>query len=210
MPFVRTGLGEDLYAAKARAIILGGKWILIDADFANGGLWRQGSVGEAIDINLSSVWPHGGSGKREQILLQFVRIVGERFEVRALENRGAGIVRRIDIDGCGVALDGDLLLFDRDAERDIELLRLSGGDDDIGHLVRGEARGGGVDRNSTRRQAMNDVVAKLIADRLLNLAVGRGHGDRGANHDGARGICNLARADCLKFSEPVPTSSSQK
>ena len=180
MPFVRAGLGEDLNAAKTRSIILGGKWILIDADFADGGLWRQGSVGEAININLSAVRPHGRPGKREQILLQFVRIVGERFEVLALENRGAGIVRRIDIDGCGFALNGDLLLFDRDAERNVELLRIPGGDDDIRHLVRAEARGGCIDCNRARRQAVNYVVAKLIANGLLDLSVGCGHGDRGA------------------------------
>ena len=89
---VGAGLGEDLDAAVAQAVVLGGKWILVDADFADRRLRRNLAAGESVDINLSAVGARRRTGQRLQFALQFVGIVGERVQVLALDDDGVGVV----------------------------------------------------------------------------------------------------------------------
>src|SRR5260370_37074418 len=95
---VGAGLGENLDAAVAELVVLRGKWILVDADFADGSFGRESSGGETVGINLTAVWAGRGAGKRLQFGLEFVGIIGERFEILALHDHRTGGVGRSDID----------------------------------------------------------------------------------------------------------------
>ena len=62
--FVCAGLGKDFNPAKAHAVILRGKWILVDANFTNGRLRRKLASGKAININLPAIGTGGRPGQR--------------------------------------------------------------------------------------------------------------------------------------------------
>src|SRR5689334_19334923 len=97
MELVHARLGEDFHPTISKTVELRRERILIHADLADRVLWRQLSVGEAVDINLSAVWTGRRSGKRLEIRRQFVRIIGESIKVLALDHRCAGIVRGTDL-----------------------------------------------------------------------------------------------------------------
>ena len=61
--FVGPRLGKHFDPSKAEVIVFRGKWILIDANFANGRFGRQLAARETVDINLSAVWSSGGAGE---------------------------------------------------------------------------------------------------------------------------------------------------
>ena len=100
MQLVSAGLGEDLNAAKAGAIVLSGKGVLVDADFADGGLRRKLAAGEAVDVNLTAVGAGSGAGESGKLRGKLVRIIRERVKILAFEDGGAGI--RILVDGDSV------------------------------------------------------------------------------------------------------------
>ncbi len=90
---VAARLGEDLNAAPAVVVVLGGERILVDADLADGALGRKTSTAEAVDVEMRS----GGrviaaAGDRGELLLQGGVIVGERIELRALEDQRARVI----------------------------------------------------------------------------------------------------------------------
>ncbi len=107
-------LGEDLDAAEAEFVVLGGEGILIDADFADGFLGRQLAAAEAIDINGAAVGSGAGPGERLQGIGEIVGIVGERGQIFAAQHECGGVVIRFHADRCGgLVRDGDLLLGGR-------------------------------------------------------------------------------------------------
>ena len=52
---VGAGLGEDFNAPVAKLVVLRREGVLVDADFADGRLWRELSAREAVDIDLSAI-----------------------------------------------------------------------------------------------------------------------------------------------------------
>ena len=69
VPFIRAGLGEDFDTAVADFIVLSGERILIDADFADGGFWRQLTSRKAVDIELAAIGTCGRAGESGQVAL---------------------------------------------------------------------------------------------------------------------------------------------
>ena len=57
LQLVGSGFGEDLDPPETEFVVLGGKGILIDADFANGFFGRKLAADEAIDIDGAAVRP---------------------------------------------------------------------------------------------------------------------------------------------------------
>ncbi len=100
MELLRAGLGDDLNAAVADAVVLGGKRILVDADLEDGGLGRKLAAGESVDVDLAAVRSGRGAGQLLEFSLQFVGVVGEGIEVVAFEDQGAGVLIGIDADAC--------------------------------------------------------------------------------------------------------------
>ncbi len=95
---VGAGLGENLDAPVAQPVELGGKGILVDANLADRRLGRKLPAAEAVDINLPAVRSSRGSGQRRQLVGQFIGIVGERVQVLALEDDGAGVAAGLHVD----------------------------------------------------------------------------------------------------------------
>ena len=81
MPLIRSGLGEDFNASVAKLVVFRGKGILVDANFADGGFGGKLPAREAVDIDLPAIGACGGAGKRLQVGLQVVRIVGKRVQI---------------------------------------------------------------------------------------------------------------------------------
>src|ERR1700751_5616199 len=92
VPFVSARLGENFDTAVADFVVLGGKRVLIDSDFADGGLGGQLSGRKAVDVELAAVWARGGAGECGQVALQFVGIIGKRFEFLTRDDDCARIV----------------------------------------------------------------------------------------------------------------------
>ena len=94
MQMAGAGFGVDFNAAVTQPVKLRGKGVLIDDDFADVLFGGNLSAGEAVNINLAAI----GAGRWACQGLQFggelIRIVGERVEVRALDDYRAGIRRR--------------------------------------------------------------------------------------------------------------------
>ena len=84
MPLIGAGLSENFDAAIAELVVFGGEGILIDANFANGGFGRKLAPGEAVNIDLTTVGTGSRTRERLQIVLEFVGIVGEGFQIFAL------------------------------------------------------------------------------------------------------------------------------
>src|SRR5258706_8126645 len=97
MEILAARLREDLHAPLARPVELRREGILVDANLADRGLWRQPATGEAIDKDLSAVGPGGGSGERLLVDSQVRGVVWERFELAASQYQRAGISGRVDV-----------------------------------------------------------------------------------------------------------------
>jgi hypothetical protein len=190
--FVGTGLGEDLDAAIAEAVVLRGEGILIDADFADGGFGRELAAGESIDVNLAAIGTCGGAGERGELVLQFVGIVGERVEIFAFDNDGAGIGVGSSADGSVLGLDLDLLLLHLNLKGGVEIFHLAGGDDDAGHAIRGKSRSSNPHAVGTGSEAVDRVGSPCIRGGLGgDFAFAAEDDDAGTGNDGARGIGDL-------------------
>ena len=74
---------------------------------------------------LSSVRSGRRSGERGQVVLQFVRVVGQRFQRLAGNDNRAGIVLRSDLHGWGSVGYLNFLFLDVDDQGDIEFLSLA-------------------------------------------------------------------------------------
>src|SRR5579863_7123747 len=110
MPFIHTRLGENFDASVSDFVILRGKWILIYADFANGGFGRELARGESINVKLAAIGACRGASQCSEVGLQFVGVIGERVESCSGDDDGAGIVLRTYVDHSGLVGDGNLLL----------------------------------------------------------------------------------------------------
>src|SRR5262245_9606322 len=73
--FFAAGFGEDLDAAHAKPVVLGGKRVLVDADFANGTFGRQFAAAETVYEQFAAVRPGGGAGQHLQSVVQIVGVV---------------------------------------------------------------------------------------------------------------------------------------
>ena len=85
MELVAAGLGEDLDAAEAERIILCREGILVDTNFADGGLGRKAAAGEAVDVDLRGMLAVATS-HGEQLFLQVIIAGGEHVEIAAFEH----------------------------------------------------------------------------------------------------------------------------
>src|SRR5579884_1231867 len=86
MPFVGSGLGEDLDATVAQLVVLGRERILIDANLADRRLGRNLPAGESIDVDLPAIGADRRTGERLQIRGEIVRVIGQRVEILALQH----------------------------------------------------------------------------------------------------------------------------
>ena len=156
---LRAGLGDDLDAAVADAIVFGGERVLIHADFEDVGFGRNLAAFKAVNINLAAVGPGGRTGECLQLVLQFGRVVGEHIDGTAFDDRGAGVLLGAEADGLRLALNLDLLFFDGDGERQIERFRLARGETDIRNGEWSEA--GCADGNGVRagRESSDGILA---------------------------------------------------
>ena len=82
---------------------------------------RQLPGGESIDIKLAAVGTGGRSSERFEVSLQFIRIVGQGFEIFSGEHDGAGIVGGVDVESGTFFLDVDLFLLNGNVEWNVEL-----------------------------------------------------------------------------------------
>ena len=69
VPLVGSRLGENFDAAVAELVVFGRKRILIDADFADRGFWRELAGGEAINIYLAAVRTGGRARESLEVTL---------------------------------------------------------------------------------------------------------------------------------------------
>ncbi len=74
------------------------------------------SAGKAVNVNLPSVGAGRRTGKRVQLILQFIGIIRQRVQILALDHDRTGIVVGTGIEPGTLVGDGDLLLIDCDDE----------------------------------------------------------------------------------------------
>ncbi len=98
MELLGAGLGDDLDAPVADAVVFGGKRILVYANLEDGGLGRKLAAGESIDVDLAAVWSARRLRQLLEFSLQFVGVVGKGIEVFAPEDQAAGVLIGIDAD----------------------------------------------------------------------------------------------------------------
>ena len=120
---VGTGLREDLDAAEADAIELGGVGVLIDADFADGRFGRDAAAGEAVDENLTAVGSGTGAGEGLELLRELVGVVGEGFQLFGTEDEGTGVLLGIGGDSTLLVLDLQGLRVGGQGEANVERRR---------------------------------------------------------------------------------------
>ena len=77
MRLSRTWFGKDFNPSITQPVKLRRKWILIDTDFANRGLWRNMAAAETVYIKLFPVWARRRACQGLQLILQFVGVVGQ-------------------------------------------------------------------------------------------------------------------------------------
>src|SRR5258708_5399697 len=97
MPLVRPRLGENFNAAIAELVIFRRKRILVDANFANRSFGRERATGEAVNIYLASVGSGRRASQRLQVRLQFIGVIGERFEVFSPKDDHTVIILYFDV-----------------------------------------------------------------------------------------------------------------
>ena len=111
MILIRARLGENLNTPVAQFVVLGRKWVLVDANFANRGLGWKLPAGKSVDVDLPAVGPGGRASQRFQILLQFIGIVRQSFEILALDYDGAGVIRCVGAYAYALILNFQLFFF---------------------------------------------------------------------------------------------------
>ena len=108
-PLVGSRLCKDLDAAESKFVVLRGKWILVDANFADRVFGRQFASAETINIDRPSTRPGGRAGQRSQVVSQFVGVVCQCIQVCTAHHQGTGIVFRSQCDARCFFLDFDAL-----------------------------------------------------------------------------------------------------
>ena len=91
MIFVAAWFRKHFNAPVTKFVVLRGKRILVDADFADRRLGRELSASKSVDVNLAAIRAGRRACQRLQFGLQLVGIVRERFEVLTLDNERTGV-----------------------------------------------------------------------------------------------------------------------
>ena len=145
--------GEDLDAAVAELVIFCGEGVLIDADLTDGFLGRDLAAAEAVNENGASVRTGGWAGEGLKVGLKVIGVVGKGVEIFAAQDQGAGVRRRINVDGLGRAVL-DLHLFSDRNDEQMQVEALVG---------RAECELGGWPGGESGRGCLNRVVAECEA-----------------------------------------------
>ena len=186
-------LGENLDAPIAQPVEFSRKGILVDANLANRRLGRKLPAAEAVDVDLAAVGSGRGSGQRRQLVRQFIRIVGERVQIRALEDDGAGVAAGFHIDGWRFVGDLHALLLCLDGHGNIHPLHLAGRQRNRGRLEGSEAREAGLHNVAARRQAGHRISSSGVRGGAGHSLPRRGgDGDRRAGDQRARWVGDVA------------------
>ena len=190
--FVGSGLGENLDAAVAKAVVFGRKRILVDANLANGGFRRKLTAGKSIDVDLPAVRTGCRTGESRQFVLQLIGIVGKGVEILTLDDDGAGIGVGGGADGGVLRLDFDLLLLDLNLECGVDAFHLAGGNRDAGNAISRETLRRDPNAVGSRSEATDGVGSTCVRSSLAgHFAFAVEHDDGSAGNDGARRIGNL-------------------
>src|SRR5581483_790086 len=184
--------GENFYSAVAQLVVLRGKRILINANFANRRLGGKLAASETINVDLATIRSCRRPSQSLEILLQFVRIIRQGIEILSLEDNRTCIVGGARVHARGLVLYIELFVLNLDLESDVKLLNLPSGHRDI--LFRGDREPfrGRVHRVGTRRKIVDFVGAAAVRDRAGFVPVGADGGDIGVRNDRAGGIGNPA------------------
>ena len=188
VPGVGTGLGEDLDAAKADLIVLGGVGILVHADFADGGFGGKAAAGESVDVELGADVGIG-AGDGLELLGELVGIVREHVEFGAFQDDGVAVFVGAGVEL--VSIDDDLLLlhFQREGQRDV--LRLAGQHGDVLRTRMAESwreRFDDIDAGGKPGEGEAALAVGGGGDGRGGCRSGEGGGDGGVGNDGAGGI----------------------
>ena len=163
MKLIRSRLGEDFNAAVTQPVIFGRKWILIDADFTNGGLGRECAGRKPVYIDLAAVRACRWASQRLKFGLQLIGVIRQRFEVFALHDHHSGVVRRSNIDLRGRVRNLHLFFLNLNDETNIQLLSLPGEDLDAFLGENSEALGDGLQGIRARNQSFEFVQAVPVS-----------------------------------------------
>jgi hypothetical protein len=150
------GLGEDLDASEAEAVVLGREGVLVDADLSDRFFGRQVAAAESVNEDLAAVGPCGGPGQGLKGIGEIVRIIRQRSEVVAFQHQGGGVVIGLDADaGACVGGNGHLLFLGGHPHLDRQLE--GAGSDGHLFLEDREARNGRADGVLARRDAAKRI-----------------------------------------------------
>ncbi len=196
---VGAGLGENLDATVAEAVVLGGEGVAVDAYLADGFLRRQAPAREAVEVDLRlAVHARGGAGQSLQRFGETFGVVRQSVEVGAAQDDRArarlGVGAHVRLGG-----DGDDLFLDGDGEHHVERLRATGGDFDLKVLVEREARRRDAHRVATGRERGEDVAALFVGRRRALDARGVRRGDGRADHHAAERVGHLPAQSRLRL-----------
>ena len=187
---VHTRFREDFDAAIAKVIVLGRERIRVDANLANRRLGRQRASRKTIDVDLAAVGTGGRAGQGLQVVLEFVRIVGEHIQILALDDERARILVRGHFDAGSIIVDRHLLHLGSHAQLDVDAA-IAAHRKGL-HLIDGKALFLDHDVVGARGKSRNGEMAKAIAGNGLNSPSGGLQHDRSARHDRPRRIEHLA------------------
>ena len=160
---VGAGFGEDFDPSEAQLVVFGGEKILIEPDLADRLLGRELAAAESVDKDFITIGTGRGSGKRLQIRLQVVGVVGERFEVAPGQDRRAGVGRGVRAD-CRARIRIHRHHGGGGGDSKLQIDRLDTGAQCEVRSRRGKLRGGGRYRIITRRQSDKSIGAVATGD----------------------------------------------
>ena len=148
--------------------------------------------GKTINVHLPAVGARGGTRKSLQLGLQFIGVVGESFQILALENHHTGVVGGIDVNPGRRVGHFHLLLFNLNGQANIELLCLSIKDLDTFFCEKSEAFGGSLQRVGTWREALEFVEAVPVRGGVQRPTTRRDQTDGSLCDDAARRVSDHA------------------
>ncbi len=91
MELVGAGFGEDLHASITQAVILRGERVLVDPNLTYRRFWWKLATGKPVDVDLPSVRTGSRTGKGRKLGGELVGVIGEGFEILALDDGGTGV-----------------------------------------------------------------------------------------------------------------------
>ena len=196
MHFIGAGLGEDLDPSITHLIVLGGVWVLVDADLANRRLGRHLASRKSVDIKLRRSVA-GVARHALQLLQHLLAVIRHRRELRPLQYDRIGVVGRV-VDRI-VLTDLHLLLLRLNGEFYLYRSLLMCGQHNGGDRRRSEAWGFGVDRIRARRQRRDRVTPQLVGDSAQLLARRAGRVDLRTGDHRPGGIGDRTAQRCVRL-----------